>query len=314
MKGATKADWPNHALAGLACDRTYLVGVSGGRDSVALLHWLRARGYGRLVVCHLDHGLRGAASRGDAQFVRRLAERWELPCEIGRADLRASTKHSSEASGRAARLEFFAQVGRRRRCRTIFLGHHADDQVETFLLRLFRGAGRRGLGAMQEVSQVGALKIVRPLLGVWRSEIMDYVTEHRLKYREDASNAELVARRNRVRHEIVPELEKRFGRGLRSNLWRAAHLFAEEDALLETLLPNELEEEGSLPVKKLMALPRPLQRRAILRWLRARQIRDVGYETVEAVRSLLPPAQRVAKVNLPNDLHARRRAGKIFLE
>ena len=313
MKGATKAEWQSDALAGLASGRTYLVGVSGGRDSIALLHWLRATGFRRLVVCHLDHGLRGAASRGDAQFVRRLAERWELPCEIGRADLRAS-QFSPEATARAARLAFFAQVGRRRRCHTIFLGHHADDQVETFLLRLFRGAGRRGLGAMQEVSQVGALKIVRPLLGVWRSEIDAYVVEHRLKYRDDASNAELVARRNRVRHEIVPELEKRFGRGLRLNLWRAASLLAEEDALLETLVPNELEEDRSLPVKALAALSRPLQRRAILRWLRAQQVRDVGYEAVEAVRRLLAAEQRVAKVNLPNDLHARRRAGKIFLE
>jgi tRNA(Ile)-lysidine synthase len=300
-------------LAAFPPDRRYLIGVSGGRDSVALLHWLKARGYRRLIVCHLDHQLRGAASRKDGQFVRRLAERNGFPFEIAKVDLSERTG-SIEAAGRAARLELFTKVGRKRRCPTIFLGHHADDQVETFLLRLFRGAGRRGLGAMQEVSQVGPLKIVRPFLGVWRAEIDAYVAEHRLKYREDATNAEVIARRNRVRHEIVPELEKRFGRNLRSSLWRAANVLAEEDALLETLVPHELADGENLQVRTLTALPRPLQRRAILRWLRVREVPDAGYETVEAVRRLLDPKMRVAKVNLPNDLHARRRAGVIFLE
>jgi tRNA(Ile)-lysidine synthase len=167
---------------------------------------------------------------------------------------------------------------------------------------------------MQEISHVGALKIARPLLGVWRSEIDAYVARHRLKYREDASNAELTARRNRVRHEIVPELEKRFGRNLRRNLWRAASILAEEDALLDRLVPNECAEGENLPVHALRALPRPLQRRAILRWLRAHQLPDIGYQAVEAVRRLLDSQLRVAKVNLPNDHHVRRRAGLIFLE
>ncbi|MEO6871518.1 MAG: ATP-binding protein, partial [Chthoniobacterales bacterium] len=105
-------------LAAFPPNGRYLVGVSGGRDSVALLHWLRARGYRRLIVCHLDHQLRGTASRRDAQFVRRLAERNDLPCETGQVDLRDRTE-SIEAAGRAARLEFFTKVGRRRRCLTI---------------------------------------------------------------------------------------------------------------------------------------------------------------------------------------------------
>ena len=304
--------WPDYSDRFPLTGR-YLVGVSGGRDSVALLHWLQAHGYRRLIICHLDHGLRGRAARADAEFVRRLAARAALPCEMGSVDLRDCTG-SVEAAGRAARLEFFAQVGRKRRCRTIFLGHHADDQVETLLLRLFRGAGRRGLGAMQEISQVGSLEIVRPFLGTWRTEIDAFVAEHHLKYREDASNAELAARRNRVRHGIVPDLEKRFGRNLRANLWRAAGVLAEEDALLETLVPREMADGENLPVRALAALQLPLQRRVILRWLRRHRVAEAGYEEVEAVRRLLAPGLRVAKVNLPNDLHARRRAGVIFLE
>ena len=297
--------------------RRYLIGVSGGRDSVALLHWLVARGYRRLIVCHLDHGLRGHAGKGDARFVERLAQKQGLSYEAARVDVRSlalTRKQSIETTARLERLAFFAKVARRRRCPILFLGHHADDQVETFLMNLFRGAGRRGLGAMREVTRVGALQIVRPLLGAWRAEIDAYVAEHRIKFREDASNAELGARRNRARHAIIPNLEKQFGRNLRANLWRAASVLAEEDALLESLLPNESRTNDSLAVKELLALPSALQRRAILRWLRARDVRDVGFDLVEEVRSLLLAGGRIAKVNLPRDRHARRRAGTIFIE
>jgi tRNA(Ile)-lysidine synthase len=293
------------------------VGVSGGRDSVALLHWLIQHGYSKLIVCHLDHSLRGNSSRADARFVQRLATNWNLPYETERADVSAlakATKQSLEAAGRAARLSFFSRVGRRRRCLTIFLGHHADDQVETILLKLVRGAGARGLGAMREISQFGSLRVVRPMLGVWRAEIDAYIAEHGLEFREDASNAELGPRRNLLRHKIIPELEKRLDRSLRHNLWRAAAVLTEESALLDTLVPNDLTEKDSLVVKALSALPLPLQRRAIQHWLKFNTISDISYEAIERVRSLLEKDGRVAKINLSGDRHARRRSGKIFLE
>ncbi len=307
---------PN-SLPGFPRSSRYLIGVSGGRDSVALLHWLVRQGYERLIVCHLDHQLRGQAAQADARSVRRLAEKWKLSCEIGQVAVGAAAtakKQSIETAGRAARLGFFQEVARRRRCRTIFLGHHADDQVETFLLQLFRGAGGRGLGGMREISEVGALRIVRPFLGIWRSEIDQYVAEQRLKFREDATNAELTARRNRLRHAIIPDLEKKLGRPVRENLWRAAQVLAEEDAFLESLLPNDFSVADSFSTKGLSELPLALQRRSILRWLRAHEIRNVGYAEIEKVRQLAAAEARVAKINLSGDRHARRRAGKIFLE
>ncbi len=162
--------------------RRYLVGVSGGRDSVVLLHWLHSLGFQKLIVCHLDHRLRGRASAADARFVARLAD--SLGCQFtgGVADVRAVAKRqkrSLETAAREARFQFFAKVAKARRCRTIFLAHHADDLVETFLLNLFRGAGMTGLGGIREISRqrIGRteLTIVRPLLGVWRSEIDDHV-------------------------------------------------------------------------------------------------------------------------------------------
>ncbi len=298
-------------------DRRYLVGVSGGRDSVALLHWLVGAGYRHLVVCHLDHGLRGRAARADAEFVRRLTKQWKLPCVIKRVDVAskaAAARRSIETSARHERLEFFSQAARRRHCGTIFLGHHADDQVETFLLQLLRGAGGRGLGAMRAVSQHASLQIVRPFLGIWRSEIDRYVAEHGLKFREDATNATTDARRNRLRHTLIPALEKELDRNVRRNLWRTANVLAEEDALLEQMVPAGLVAADSLGTKALGGLPVPLQRRVILQWLRRHEIRDLSYDAVELVRSLLGANARPAKVNLPGDRHARRRAGKIFLE
>ena len=133
----------------------YLVGVSGGRDSVALLHWLVELGYKNLIVCHFDHQLRGRSSRADAIFVQKLAANYDVDLALGSANVRAlavKKKMSIETAARDARYKFFAQVAKRRRCRTIFLGHHADDLVETFLINLFRGAGTSGLGAMRAVS------------------------------------------------------------------------------------------------------------------------------------------------------------------
>src|ERR1700724_984423 len=173
----------------------YLVGVSGGRDSVALLHWLVDLGYKNVIVCHFDHQLRGRSSRADAIFVQKLAARYDVDLALGSASVRAlaaKKKMSIETAAREARYKFFAQVAKRRRCRTIFLAHHADDLVENFLINLFRGGGKTGLAGMRTLSTRRLndvdLTIARPLLGVWRSEIEKYVKRHRLKFREDASN------------------------------------------------------------------------------------------------------------------------------
>ncbi len=317
MKNSPSAGWGTECRAELPNGRRYLVGVSGGRDSVALLHWLLGQGYRKLIVCHFEHGLRGRAGQADARFVERLAQKHGLGVELGAAQvatIAARTKRSIETAGRDERLAFFQRVASRRRCRTIFLGHHADDQVETFLMNLLRGAGGRGLGAMRERSTYGRLEIVRPLLGVWRSEIDDYIAAERLKFREDASNRELRARRNRTRHKIVPWLEQEFGRNVRANLWRAASILTEEEAFLDELLPNEDEGALFLEVRRLRALPVALQRRTILRWLRGNEISEVGFVLIERVRALLQPDGSVAKTNLPRARHARRRAGKLFLE
>jgi len=327
-------------------DARYLIGVSGGRDSTALLHWLISLGYKDLTVCHLNHQLRGRSSDADAQFVNGLVERYNqelagnalrLPSartgersarrataghigfEVASANIRAlgkKQKISVETAAREARYAFFAETARRRNCRTILVAHHADDLVETLLINLFRGAGSAGLAAMREIStrRIDGIDLTtaRPFLCVWRKEIDDYVGEHRLRFREDATNKNLTPLRNRIRHRIVPYLEKTLGRNIRQNIWRTAMIAADEEKWIESELRDST--HADLSVVKLRALPIALQRRALLKWLRAQNVSDVGFDAIERVRSLADRDTRIAKVNLPENRHARRRAGKIFIE
>jgi tRNA(Ile)-lysidine synthase len=300
-------------------DGRYLIGVSGGRDSVALLHWLITIGYNKLTVCHLNHQLRGRSSDADARFAEQLCAKYQVDLELGAANVRAlaeKKKMSIETAAREARYAFLAKAAKRRRCRTIFLAHHADDLVETFLLNLIRGAGLTGLTGMREVSNRDIdeieLTIVRPLLSVWRSDINKYVRECHLKFREDATNKNLAPIRNRIRNRVIPYLENTLGRNIRQNIWRTAMIAAEEEAWIEDELPDVT--EANLSVVKLRVLPVALQRRAILKWLRAQNVANIGFDAVERVRSLTDRDNRIAKVNLPENRHARRRAGKIFVE
>src|SRR5205807_681286 len=230
---------PSQLLRDFSPTRRYFIGVSGGRDSIALLHLLVANGYKNLVVCHLNHQLRGASSRGDARFVEKVARNLKLDCEIGSTDVGALAKRSKlsiETAARFARFAFFVEVARRRCCLRIFLAHHADDLVETALLNLFRGASPGGMAAMRKISihRIGKTKltILRPLLGVWRSEIDSYVNQRHLKFREDVTNAVLRSSRNKIRHRILPDIEKQFSRDVRKTIWRAAQIWSEEEALL----------------------------------------------------------------------------------
>jgi tRNA(Ile)-lysidine synthase len=299
----------------------YLIGVSGGRDSVALLHQLLGLGYRRLIVCHLDHQLRGRASGTDARFVERLAAKLDCECEIDRIDvagLARRSKESVETAGRTARYDFFARIARRRRCRTLFLGHHADDLVETFLMNLFRGAGPTGFGGMREVASrevAGTeIKVVRPLLNVWREEIDNYVKAQRIAFREDVTNESLGPVRNRVRRRLIPYIERQLGRKVRLAIWRAALIAADEAEWLEGLVDAKQFEGEQLDVTCLRAQPRALQRRTIHKWLQSRGVGDLDFDLIERIRALVEPDAPTAKTNLPRGRHVRRRTRKIFVE
>jgi tRNA(Ile)-lysidine synthase len=291
----------------------YLVGVSGGRDSVVLLHALASLGFRNLVVCHLDHGLRGEESKRDRAFVKRLAVRLGFECETEAMDLEAHALKRSlslETAGREARLAFFAKVARLRRCPRVFLAHHRDDLAETFLFNLLRGAGPTGLATMRPRTELGELILLRPMLALSRSDIDRYAKQHRLRFREDASNADPRHTRNRLRNEVIPLLEEVLGRDVRRALARTAEILRSEEEWISDL--PALRSDERLTVKVVAGLPLALQRRLLKAWLERGGIRDVGFDEIERVRSLLDGG--TAKVNLPGARHARRRAGVLFLE
>lgn len=274
---------------------------------MALLQWLLDGGCRQLIVCHLDHGIR-PASADDAGFVKAHAHMLRLPEYIERVEV---TGASLEAAAREARYRFFARAARACGCDRIILAHHADDQVETFLFNLLRG----GPSAMKPSSARAvdgiALTLLRPLLGVWREEIDAYIAQHRVPFREDESNAETRFTRNRLRHESIPALSAAMGRDVRRAIWRAAAILSAEDEFIAAQ-PALANSPAELEVAILRALPVALQRRLVHGWLTSRGVTSVGFDEVEAVLSLL--SSRVAKVNLPGNLSARRRAKRIFID
>lgn len=229
-------------------DTTVLVAVSGGADSVALLHGILelASSKTRVVVAHFNHAVRGAESDGDMDFVRELAVSKGLPFVIDtREGVVSSPKDHqdageprfSEAHLRELRHRFLKQSAMRLGASWIATGHHADDCVETFLHHLLRGSGPAGLAAMAPTRRLTpSLQLVRPLLGVHRREIVDYLREHGLSFRNDSSNDTSDYTRNRIRNELLPWL-RHYARseGLDRRLWNASQLIREEHMVIESL-------------------------------------------------------------------------------
>lgn len=302
-------------LTGFPREHRYLVGVSGGVDSRVLLHLLLQLGFKDLVVCHLDHNLRGTESQADAAFVRRLTERsglayysqqvTEWPADI-----------SVETAGREARWQLFASASKAYSTNGVFLAHHADDQVETFLFNLFRGTASFSNAGMKFVTTIEVagrtLSLIRPLLSVWKSELLELAKISRLKFREDASNASRLYSRNRIRHELIPKIEAAFQRPVRTSLLRICAVAQDEEEFIASLVPD-IWLEKELEVKALRALPAALQRRVVYRWLRRHEVPNAGFNDVEAIRSLLASAS-TAKINLPGASFCRRKSGRLFLQ
>lgn len=235
-----------HKLLGRG-DRV-VVGVSGGPDSLALLHGLRALSEEfqvELHVAHLNHQLRGDESDSDAQFVEWLAKEWNLPATLEARDVQALAREqrlSIEEGARRARYGFLVDVARRITASVIAVGHHADDQVETVLMHMLRGAGLAGLRGMRyktPVHELGLedagsnLWLVRPLLDVTRADIENYCRQNYLTPRYDRSNQEPTFFRNRLRGETLPYLET-LNPNIRQTLVRASHALADEYDFLQS--------------------------------------------------------------------------------
>lgn len=191
-----------------------VVGVSGGPDSVTLLYilkFLKDKMNLDLYIAHLDHMFRKGESRRDALFVRNLAKRLKVPVTIGREDVPREAKLkkiSAEEAARFARYIFLLKVAKEVGAKRIAVGHTKDDQAETVLMRLIRGAGLSGLNGIPPTRKLDGCMIVRPLIEIWRSELEEFLQENNIATRRDSSNLKLIYLRNKIRHKLIPMLKK----------------------------------------------------------------------------------------------------------
>jgi tRNA(Ile)-lysidine synthase len=220
-----------------------LVAVSGGPDSMTLLHALHAlakRWRWKISVVHFNHQLRGCGSDADEKLVRTIAATWNLPVAVESADVKSFAKKSKlslEMAARKLRHECFARIARKKKIRVVALAHHADDQVELFFLRLLRGAGGEGLAGMKWSAPSPAdarITLVRPLLGLSKNGLAEFARENKIIFLEDPSNFSSDFLRNRIRHELLPLLRKNYQPGLNKITLRLMETIgAESDFAME---------------------------------------------------------------------------------
>jgi len=268
-----------------------LVAVSGGVDSMVLLHVLQRLAVGnrwQLVVAHFNHQLRGRASDADERLVRQTAEKLSLPFVSERGDVAAlarSAKLSVEMAARKLRHEFLARVAREQKCRRIVLAHHADDQMELFFLRLLRGAGGTGLAGMQRNAPAPAdarLRLVRPLLDLTKADLRAYAAEHRLRFREDATNRSNDPLRNRLRNDWLPRLQKDYQPGLVATVLRTMDIIGAEAEFAAHTARAWLADQADnvVPFDK---LPLAVQRQVVHQQLSALGV-PAEFERIEQLR------------------------------
>jgi len=248
--------------------RPLLVAVSGGVDSMVLLHVLSAlasRHRWKLTVAHFNHRLRGRSSDADEKFVRAAAEKLGLPFVSDSAEVKRVAKKagvSIEMAARRCRHEFFARVAKELGIQQVALAHHADDQVELFFLRLLRGSGTQGLSGMkpEAASPLNPdIRLLRPLLECAREEIVAFAEEAGIRRREDASNQSGEFLRNRVRHELLPLLRRRFQPALNKVVLRQMEILSADADLLRA----EAERWRQQPRRRFGSLPVAIQRRIL---------------------------------------------------
>lgn len=304
-----------------------LMGVSGGPDSVALLHILMGLKddlqIARMTVVHFDHGLRDAESLEDRRFVERLASGLGLDCECGAEDVRGVARDgriSLEMAARFCRHRFFQQVKTARGAQRIALAHTANDQAEEVLLRLCRGSGPSGLGGMRPREDSG---IVRPLLFATKVEIIAYLNARRLPYRLDSSNQAPICQRNRIRLEVLPLLEETLHPGVVPCIQRHAQLVQDEEdfwtLMLESLWPTVCEVEGGdgirLRCRELRELHPALLRRMLRHALQKLQHNLLGIYSnhIEILCDLVARHSGGKRIHLPGTLRAEIREEILLL-
>lgn len=274
--------------------------VSGGADSVALLfamYLLAPKLQITLKAAHFNHGLRGAESDRDETFVREFCARYNISLSVGRENVTAGER-GLEASARDARYAFLKAFPGK-----VATAHTADDNAETVLMHMLRGSGLRGLGGITPVRG----NLIRPMLGVTRQEVLDFLLEYHLSFVQDSSNDTDQFLRNRIRHHVMPYLRTENPR-LPENLSAAALRLREDEEYLSAQAMSAYTED----IDKLKKLPLSLQRRILACFLSRNGVKEPSSDQIESARRLLFSEKGSATVQYAGDIRITRRDGKLI--
>lgn len=296
--------------AHLPAEGNYLVGLSGGADSVALLLMLLPdirENRIQVEAVHVNHGLRGAESDEDERFAAALCEREGI---LFRSFHPALDGRKDEATARAARMGCFRRALQETGARAVLLAHHADDQAETFLMHLMRGAGPEGLEGMKRVQESDGMRIIRPMLELRRKEIREALQKDGVNWREDSSNRDTAYLRNRVRLELLPLMEE-ITEGVTPRICTASRLISEDNDALTAQASDLCRKAAAgdrIAAKPLMEAPNAVLSRTLRMWWREnspeRKERALSAVKTAELAGLL--RKEKGSVNLPGNMHAVR--------
>jgi len=290
------------------------VAVSGGPDSVAMLHALHTHSKElgiSLHVAHLNHQIRGEQSNLDEDFVRNLTHSLKLPITVEQVDvpaLRVELRVGEEEAARIARSRFLQETAAELGASKIAIGHTADDRAESVLLNIIRGCGVDGLGSIRPVNG----NIVRPLIDTSRTEIEAYIAEHALPYRVDESNSDTTYARNRVRHEVLPWLEREFNPGIKSALVRLAEIASAQTELIAEMAESARLEIGcahALDAILFIRLPEAIQYELLRSEIRRVKgdLLDITFEQTQGIIDALRNDGDFTITLPPGDIYATRK-------
>lgn len=297
-------------------DAPLIVGLSGGRDSVALLLLLLQAGCTQLEAVHIHHGIRGAEADADELFCAELCARLGVCYHSVRIDVPKLARQNGESLETAARharrnaLKHFAQKHPAPR---IALAHHADDQAETVLFRLARGAA--GCRGMQPITVAEQTTWLRPMLGISRAAITQWLKEQGQTWRDDSTNAVADVARNRIRHEVLPALNRALGRDVTPILCRSAQLQAETQEALNAAIEKLpiLDPQGRLYLPFVLGQPASLRKAILHYYLQMHKIPGISTECIDALDGMLPADAPYARYNLPGGYTAARSHKRLLI-
>lgn len=290
-----------------------VIGVSGGPDSVCLLDILakiKEKGEMEIHIAHVNYGLRGRDSQKDEELVQKLAEKYQLGLSVFESEKIEETEINEE-NLRNTRYNFFKKVREELGYDSIAVAHNQDDQAETFLMRIIRGAGLQGLSGMKYKND----RIIRPLLGISKKEILEYLKNEKIEFRLDKTNKKDQFFRNKIRNKLIPYLEKNFNPNIKKTIADSTLNITDDMSLISELSKKYSKNAKEIKVSSILKLHPALQKRIILEAIKSRKgsLKKIESAHVEEILKIIKSSKNKSQMFLFQGLKITRRGDKLFM-